>query len=300
MSMDFLNSVVDKMEQTKVDLRQVCDSKVSGERVQKINPSEISSWEHRDRCDFELGDIDKLADSIELKGQAQPIVLVLANDVFKGKENDNCKYIVIAGYRRWLACKSRGLLVDAIIRELSFEQAISCLVSENEKEAVSDYSKGMFFSKLLNREGTTRKALYERLGIKKGMFDNYISFSEVPNEIWIEVGDLSKVSARTSATIKLVCQKSEAHKQAVIAISKKISEGIGEKKIISLVNAQLSNLSAIDKKESATRVALSKSIYMEYNKDQIKVFGLNSVSEDQYDGLKRKVTEVLENFIHDM
>tara|TARA_R110002126_G_scaffold222359_1_gene367532 strand:- start:6828 stop:7730 length:903 start_codon:yes stop_codon:yes gene_type:complete len=300
MSMDFLNSVVDKMEQTKVDLGQVCNSKATGERVEKINPSDISSWEHRDRCDFELGDIDDLANSIELKGQAQPIVLVLANDVFKGKENYKCKYIVIAGYRRWLACKSRGILVDAIVRNLSFDQAVSCLVSENEKETVSDYSKGMFFSKLLKREGTTRKALYERLGIKKGMFDNYISFSEVPNEIWIEIGDLSKVSARTSATIKLLCQKSEDHKQAVMAISKKVSEGIGEKKILALVKAQLSKPSVNDEKVSATRVALTKSIYMEYKKDQIVVFGLNSVSEEQYNGLKKKVTEALESFIHDM
>lgn len=298
MSTDFLSSIVDKMEQTKVDLEMVCDRKSGGERVDKIDPEEIGNWEYRDRRDFELGNIDDLADSIELKGQAQPIILVKASDVFKATEKNSCKYIVIAGYRRWLACKSRNILVDSIVRNMSFEQAIACLVSENEKEKVSDYSKGMFYNKVLKNEGITKRALHERLGIKKGMFDNYISFSEVPDEIWVAVGDLSKVSARTSSTIKLLCQKGGEYKNALISISKKIAEGIGEKKIISLVNIELSKGMNDHRLKSATRVAFSESIYMESKKDQIKL-GLKNISDDKFELLKLKVSETLTLFLQD-
>lgn len=296
MSMNFLDSIVDKMEQTKVDLEQVCDKKMISERVCKIDSNEISNWEYRDRQDFELGNINDLADSIEHKGQAQPIILVNQSDVFKSSEKSSCKYIVIAGYRRWLACKSRNMAVEAIIRDMSFEQAVACLVSENEKEKVSDYSKGMFYYNLLKKENITKKSLYEKLGIKKGVFDNYISFAEVPHEIWSSVGNLGNVSARTSATIKLLCQKGKAHNDALISIANKISEGIGEKKIMALVNKELSKSINGDEIKNATRVAFSDSIYMEHKNNQIKL-GLKNMSDDNVDFLKLKITEMITGFL---
>lgn len=294
MNTDFLSSIVDKIEQTKVDIENIYENKTSGENVIKVQPSEIANWEYRDRQNFELGSINDLADSIELNGQAQPVILVNASNIFKSSEN-KCKYIVIAGYRRWLACKSRNLLVDSIIRNMSLEQAIACLVSENERESISDYSKGMFFYNLLNKEQITKKALYEKLGIKKGMFDNYISFAEVPNEIWEAVGDLSKVSARTSSTIKLLCQKGEEYKKALILIAKKISEGIGEKKITSLVSIAIAKIGDKDKLKNATRVAFSDSIYMECKKNQIKL-GFKNISEEKFQSVKIEISKVLESF----
>jgi len=299
MSMDFLSSIVDKMEQTKVDLEKVCDIKFIGERVEKIEPDEIANWEYRDRRDFELGNIDDLADSIELKGQAQPIILVKASDSFKSSKINNCRYIVIAGYRRWLACKSRNIMVDSIIRNMTFEQAIACLVSENEKEMVSDYSKGMFYYKLLKKEGITKRALYEKLGIKRGVFDNYISFSEVPCEIWDAVGDLSKVSARTSSTIKLLCQKGSEYKSALISIAKKIADGIGEKKIVSLVTLEISKGINNNGSENATRVAFSDFVYMEHKKGQIKLI-LKNINDENITLLKLKLSEMLTLFLQNL
>lgn len=299
MTMDFLSSIVDKMEQTKVDLEKVCETKAVGEKVEKVEPDQIANWEYRDRHDFELGNIDDLAESIELKGQAQPIILVKSSDIFKASEKNNCRYIVIAGYRRWLACKSRNITVDSIVRNMTFDQAIACLVSENEKEKVSDYSKGMFYSKVLKKEGLTKRALHERLGIKKGVFDNYISFSEVPSEIWEAVGDLSQVSARTSSTIKSLCQKGVEYKSALISIANKIAEGIGEKKIVALVNSELSKNVTNNEFKSSTRVAFSEFIYMEHKKDHIKL-GLKNISDDNVDLLKSRISEMLAMFIQDM
>lgn len=299
MSTDFLSSIVDKMEQTKVDIEKVYDKKSFCEKVIKIEADEIGNWEYRDRQDFELGNIEELADSIELKGQAQPIIVVNASDIFKSSDKNNCNYIVIAGYRRWLACKARNILVDSIVRNMNMEQAIACLVSENEKEAVSDYSKGMFYHKLLKKEGITRKALYEKLGIKKGVFDNYISFSEVSDELWKAVGDLSRVSARTSSTIKLLHQKGDEYKKALILIAKKISEGIGEKKLISLVNIEISKANNNGQLRSATRVVFSDSIYMEYKKNQIKL-DFKNISEVSFELLKLKISEVLETHLQEI
>ena len=294
----FVTSIANTMAQVKSELQKEPIKDDGHEKVIKIDPNLISNWEFRDRQFFELGDINELAVSIETKGQAQPIIVVYADEVFKSGDSTQCKYVVIAGYRRWLACRSRNITVDVIIRKMTFEQAIACLVSENEKEKVSDYSKGMFYYKLLNQEKITKKSLYEKLGLKKGVFDNYLSFSEVPTEVWDAVGDLTNVSARTSSTIKLLVQKGDKYRQALISIGKKISEGIGEKRIISLVNIELNKGTNNIEIQNATRVAFSDSIQMEYKKNQIRLF-LKDISNEKLELLQMKISDVLENFVRD-
>lgn len=293
MSMDFLSNIVNKMEQTQADLEFITNKIKAHEKVIKINPNDISNWEFRDRQEFELGDIDELAESILSKGQAQPIIIVESNNIFKSSEELGSKYIVIAGYRRWLACKSRNIPIDAIIRELSFEQAITCLVSENEREKVSDYSKGMFYYNLLKRERVTKKALYEKLGINRGVFDNYLSFAEVPIDVWKAVKNLGNVSARTSSTIKSICQKGEREKKAIIAIADKIALGIGEKKITALVNKLLAD-NKVELKNNATRVAITKDIFIDIKKGCLLVTAKKCKDEDLY-VLKDKFSEILKS-----
>ncbi|WP_419421300.1 ParB/RepB/Spo0J family partition protein (plasmid) [Legionella sp. D16C41] len=294
MSTDFLSNIVSKMEQTRADLDSLSKKIDPIEKVIKINPKDIGNWEFRDRQGFELGDIEALSLSILSKGQAQPIIVVEADDIFKSADNANAKYVVIAGYRRWLACQLKDILVDSIIRKLSFEQAITCLVSENEKVNVSDYSKGMFYYNLLLKERVTKKTLYEKLGIKRSMFDSFLSFAEVPEQVWKAVKDMRKVSARTAVTIKSICQKGDREMRAVISIADKIAEGIGEKRITALVNKIIAGNSRLE--DSATRVALSKNIFFEIKKDTLTLTAKKIKGED-LKTLKDKLSKLLESYV---
>lgn len=297
MTMDFLSNIVNKMEQTQADLDFLTNKNECVERVIRINPDDIGNWEFRDRQDFELGDINALSESILLKGQAQPIVVVESDNLFKSPDDSTVKYIVIAGYRRWLACKSKNIPVDTIVRKLNFEQAIACLVSENEKEKVSDYSKGIFYYNLLKKEYVTKKSLYEKLGINRGVFHNYLSFAEVPKEVWNAVKDMTNVSARTSSTIKSICQKGEKETRAVIAIADKIALGIGEKKIYALVNKVLSD-KKLELECNATRVTFTKNVFIDVKKDSLIVTAKKIRNEDIYK-LKEKFSEILENYFEE-
>ena len=297
MTMDFLSNIVNKMEQTQADLDFLANKNEFIEKVIKINSDDIGNWEFRDRQDFELGDINALSESILSKGQAQPIIVVESNSLFKSSDDSVVKYIVIAGYRRWLACKSKNIPVDTIVRKLNFEQAIACLVSENEKEKVSDYSKGIFYYNLLKKERVTKKSLYEKLGINRGVFDNYLSFAEVPKEVWDAVMDMSNVSARSSSAIKSICQKGEKEKNAIIAIADKIALGVGEKKINALVNKILS-----DEKSriecNATRVTFTKNVFIDVKEDSLVVTAKKIRNEDIHK-LKEKFSEILENYFEE-
>ena len=69
--------------------------------------------------------------------------------MYSKQKNSNTKYVVIAGYRRWLACKLIKQDIQVTVKKLSFEDAIACVVDENRKQDVSDYSKGMFYYNVL-------------------------------------------------------------------------------------------------------------------------------------------------------
>lgn len=219
--------------------QNVEDELGQSERIIKLRCDDIDTWEFRDRKIFELGDIDELASSIQTKGQCQPIVVVKASEEFKPKDNANAQYVVIAGFRRWMACKKHELEVQAIIRNLNFEQAIAVLVAENEKENVSDYSKGFFYHSLLQTEKITQDQLSRKLGINPSVLNSYLAFAQVPKEIWEAVGDLSRVSAKTAATIRAIANKGKMYVEALIAIADKISHGFGEKRIQETVNVLL-------------------------------------------------------------
>lgn len=293
----FVTSIANTMALVKSELQKETIKNEGYEQVIKIDPNLISNWEFRDRQFFELGDIDELAVSIETKGQAQPIIVVYADEVFKSGDSTQCKYIVIAGYRRWLACRSRNITIDVIIRKMTFDQAIACLVSENEKEKVSDYSKGMFYYSLLKKEGVTKKIFYEKIGINRGVFDNYLSFAEVPKEVWDAVKDMRNVSARTSATIKSLCQKGENELRAILSIADKIASGIGEKKINSLVNKLLS-CETVNVDSNATRVAFTKNIFIDVKENSIVVTAKKIRKEDLFI-LKEKFSEIIENYFEE-
>lgn len=290
----FVTGIANTMAQVKSELQRDPIQKDGYEHVIKVDPNLISNWEFRDRQHFELGDIDELAVSIETKGQAQPIIVVYADDIFKSRDSTSCKYIVIAGYRRWLACRLKSMTVDVIVRKMTFEQAIACLVSENEKETVSDYSKGMFYYSLLKKEGVSKKVFYEKLGMNRGVFDNYLSFAEVPKEVWDAVKDMRNISARTSATIKSLCQKGENEIRAIISIADKIASGIGEKRINALVNKILSSETVND--NNATRVAFTKDIFIDVKEDSVVVTAKKIGKEDLFI-LREKFNEILENYI---
>lgn len=225
------------------------------EHVVSLDCKHFDTWEFRDRKAFELGNIDDLALSIKNGGQCQPIIAVKASEIFRPKDDSSVQYVVIAGYRRWMACKKHGMEVQAIIRNLNFEQAITALVAENEKENVSDYSKGMFYHTMLATEKISQELLSKRLNISPAQLSAYLSFAQIPEEIWYAVGDLSRVSAKTSATMRAIANKGTIYVDALKSIGSKIAQGFGEKRIQKavdhVINSKMkraSHLTPIDRK----------------------------------------------------
>lgn len=168
-----------------------------------VNPRECVRWSYADRILFECGDIPSLAEDIKNNGQIEPVHLRL-------REHDpKFKYEVIAGSRRWKACLDADLPLRAVIDNVTDDQAAIIQIKENQGLGLCDYSKGLYYAKLLEDHKITQESLANNINASRAKLTQCLTFNKVPKAIWYSVGNMSKVSSRTSATIYSLSQKGE-------------------------------------------------------------------------------------------
>lgn len=267
------------------------------EHILKIDCDKLDTWEFRDRKAFELGDIDDLAASIKHAGQCHPIIIVRPSEVFRPKSNPLAQYIVISGYRRWMACKKYGIDILSIERTLSFEQAVAILASENKKEAVSEYSKGMFYYSLLGTGKISKDELSKRINISPLLLDSYLAFSQVPQEIWDAMGDLSRVSTKTASVIRDLARQGSVYVDALIHIAKKIAHGYGEKRIHEELRILIDKKSDknSDEHDINHQLKFNGKVVMSLKHGKIKL-DKSLMSDSHYEELVSKIEKDVTNF----
>jgi ParB family chromosome partitioning protein len=198
--------------------------------VIKVDPRECTKWKYADRSFFEYGDPNILAEDIKRNGQIEPVyVRCLDND-------KDFKYEVIAGNRRFQACLSANILMKAIICDASDYEASVIQFKENEKIALSDYSRGMSFAKLKEDEKLTNDDLGAITGYSRSKIQNFLYFAKIDKSIWDAVSNMSKISARSAETIYALSKRGESYKKALIEISDEIRKGAGSHRIEKLVD----------------------------------------------------------------
>ncbi|HJD59516.1 MAG TPA: ParB/RepB/Spo0J family partition protein [Rickettsia endosymbiont of Omalisus fontisbellaquei] len=198
-----------------------------------VDPKECRRWQYADRSPFEFGDLTKLAQDIKVNGQIEPIYLrPLAN-------NDEFKYEVIAGSRRWKACLENNLLLKAIVDDVSDERAAIIQIKENQRHKICDYSKGIYYTKLLKDEKITQEELAKNLNINRSKLRNFLYFTKIPNDIWDKVENMTKVTARTACAIYSLSQKGEKYTSTLIDLADEIRKGTGARKLERLVQAKV-------------------------------------------------------------
>ena len=181
-------------------------------------------WANKDRKECDLGDLQSLAQDIKDNGQIQP-------GIVRPIKNEDGKYEVIVGERRFRACKIAQLNFKAISRNVTDQEAAVLQAAENlNRKDLSDYSRGVNYSLLIKNKVFTRNELCEKLKISKAQLSEFLSFSEIPNEILSKITNLSAVSSYVASLIRANSKKGQEYISAIIAICPKISQGIGSNK----------------------------------------------------------------------
>ena len=211
-----------------------------------LDPRDCTRWKYADRNHFEFGDTEALALDIQTNGQINPVfVRKISND-------PQFKYEVIAGSRRLKACLSANIKMSAILVDVPDDKAATIQIKENEQVPLSEYSKGLAFDKLKKDNKLTQEQLASLACCSRKKIFSLLTFAQVDPKIWQAVGNMSKVSAKSSETILAISKKSPEHKEALIEIAEEIKKGAGYKRIEQLVNAILLGATHTGEEEQIT------------------------------------------------
>ena len=206
-----------KKESTLMEEHHEITPHSTKEAIILINTEDVINWKYHDRLEGDLGDINELANDILVNGQIQPCVVRTVNSPYKNK------YELIIGERRWRAAKQAGVKLKVVVKDLTdSEAAIKQFSENNRRKDISDYALGMNLNELIKDKIISAKELEKKLNISKSQVDRYLSFSQVPKDVWDAIEDPSKISARTAAEIRALTNKGNKEKEAIIALAGKI------------------------------------------------------------------------------
>lgn len=125
-------------------------------RIVEVDVSEIIPNPHQPRTEFDIADIQSLADSIAQNGILQPLTV---------RRGNGC-YELVAGERRLRAAKLVGMhAVPCIVLEISSRSsAIMALVENIQRQDLSFFDEASAIEKLITYYGMTQEDAAAKLG----------------------------------------------------------------------------------------------------------------------------------------
>jgi ParB family chromosome partitioning protein len=149
------------------------------------------------RTDFDEGGLRELAESIEESGLIQPLVV---------RETDDDNYELIAGERRWRACKMVGLTdVPAVIKDVSDAEAYALALVENiQREDLNPMEEASAYARLMEEFEFTQSELAEQVGKSRSTIANAVRLLSLPQKVceMVTSGELSAGHARTLVSLE--------------------------------------------------------------------------------------------------
>jgi len=170
-------------------------------KLLKVSIKDIIPNTNQPRLDFDDEAILGLADSIKQNGLLQPITV---------RKNKN-KYEIIAGERRYRACKLNGFKeIDAILLDKSDDESATLALIENiQREDLNAVEQALAMKKLMALEGLTQVELAEKLGYKQSTVANKIRLLKLPKYIQNAIANQTITERHARALLNVPSEKLE-------------------------------------------------------------------------------------------
>ncbi|MDQ3448582.1 MAG: ParB/RepB/Spo0J family partition protein [Chloroflexota bacterium] len=129
------------------------------------------------RMSFDEDTLRELAASITEHGVLQPILV-------RPSEDDG-RYQLVAGERRWRAARIAGLHdIPALIEEIDDDTALEISIIENlQREDLSPLDEALMYERMTTDHGYSLRRLAQKLGKDKGYIENRLRLADAPAEI---------------------------------------------------------------------------------------------------------------------
>lgn len=196
-------------------------------RMEELEVESIIPNPKQPRTIFDDDALEELADSIATLGLIQPITV--------RKENDG-KYIIISGERRWRATKLAGKkTIPAYIREADDRELHEIALVENiQRQDLNAMEIAISLQRLIDECGVTQEMVAQRVGKKRSTVANYLRLVQMCPEVQaalkgnlITMGHAKAIAAAPEeaqpSLVKKVIKK-ELSVRATEGLVKKLSE----------------------------------------------------------------------------
>jgi len=171
-------------------LGESADKKVA---TNKVSIKDIKRNKFQPRKDFNKENLEDLTNSIREQGVIQPILV-------RPDKNDNGKYEIIAGERRWLASQNAGLHeVPVVIADIDDVKSLEFAIIENvQRQDLNSVEEARGYQRLTNEFEYNHEKLSKFIGKSRSYIANSLRMLSLPNDIllMVERGELSAGHAR--------------------------------------------------------------------------------------------------------
>lgn len=161
--------------------------------VVTLRLSEIEPNRNQPRTNFDEDALSELADSIEKHGLIQPIVV---------RPTSSGVYQIVAGERRWRACRMAGLNeVPVVIKELDDQNYYEVALIENlQREDLNAVEEAQGYRTLIDSYGLTQEQVAESVGKSRSAVTNALRLLNL-DDAALEALKNGKISAGHARTI---------------------------------------------------------------------------------------------------
>lgn len=140
-----------------------------------VNLSDIEPNREQPRKDFDENALSELAESIAEHGLIQPIVV---------KPETNGRYSIIAGERRWRACRMAGLYdVPVVIKDAPSQELMEIALIENlQREDLNAVEEALGYRSLIDTYGLTQEQVATRMSKSRTAVTNALRLLNLNDE----------------------------------------------------------------------------------------------------------------------
>ena len=224
-----------------------------GSELRQVSLADIERNPYQPRTVFDDEKLSELTISIQEVGVLQPILL----------REQNGRYELIAGERRWLAARRAGLSsIPAVVRRVqdveSFEQAI---IENLHREDLNPIDEAVAYHRLIDEFSMTQQQVAERVGRSRPVVANALRLLHLSSDIQrlIMDGALSAGHARCLAgvTDRKIQEK---------LVSRIVSEALSVRQLESIVNDLQDESNYTNKEKVIFGTSVKEAAYLEVEK----------------------------------
>lgn len=174
--------------------------------LKNLKITEVEPNRNQPRKNFNQEALEELAESIKEYGLIQPIIVT---------EKDGY-YSIIAGERRWRACKLAGLEeIPVIVREDDEKKNNEIALIENiQREDLNPFEKALGIKNLMNTYGLTQEEVAKKLGKSRSAVANTIRVLNLEPRVL----EFAKQGKLTEGHCKALLAITDPEKQYMMAV----------------------------------------------------------------------------------